>query len=320
MTLEKGCSIWHKQTLSHEKIRMNTQDKDQAQSAQIKLIDVRKVAAAKLKRPLPRFVTRFLEKWICQDEINYVLSKYGHLEGIEFARQLIEYFNIHLSFKGVERLPKDPRQLFICNHPLGALDGICLTVMIAEHYQTEIRYIVNDMLLNLEPFRHIFVPVNTLGAQSRESVVKLNEALAVPYPVITFPAGVCSRKINGEIMDLPWKNSYIRQATRYERNIVPLYFDGYNSKRFYQTELWRKRLGVKFNIGTTMLPQEMFKSKGNHYTVLVGDPISYKDLQERKERVDVLSKKIRAQVYSLPSFYLTEDVKPKITTNHEQKK
>ena len=69
-----------------------------------------------------------------------------------------------------------------------------------------------------------------------------------------------------------------------------------------------------------MLPQEMFKSKGNHYTVLVGDPISYKDLQERKERVDVLSKKIRAQVYSLPSFYLTEEVKPKITTNHEQKK
>lgn len=296
---------------------MDKEQNEQNATEESRLVDIGKVVAAKFKRPLPSFAKRFLEKWICQDEINYVLSNYGHLEGIEFAEKLIEYFSLDLAFKGEEKLPSEPRQLFICNHPLGALDGICLTAMIARHYHTEIRYIVNDMLLYLKPFHKIFVPVNTLGSQSRESVLKLNEALDGPYPVITFPAGICSRLIDGEVRDLPWKHSFIRQAIRHERNIVPLYFDGFNSKRFYRTELWRKRLGIGFNIGTTMLPQEMFKSKGKHYTVLVGDPISYESLKARGEKPDALTAEIRARVYSLPAEYKSETHTPTIITNHK---
>ena len=81
---------------------MDKEQNEQSATEESRLVDIGKVVAAKFKRPLPSFAKRFLEKWICQDEINYVLSNYGHLEGIEFAEKLIEYFSLDLAFKGEE--------------------------------------------------------------------------------------------------------------------------------------------------------------------------------------------------------------------------
>lgn len=269
-------------------------------------IDIGKVIAKKFGKRLPRMIIRSLERLIVQDEINFVLRSYGHLEGMDFVAKLMNYFGITLEIVGQERLPEDGRALFVCNHPLGALDGICLSHLIGSHYQSEIRYIVNDMLLALEPFRHIFVPVNTLSGQSRESVQKLNDALASPYPVITFPAGICSRLIDGEVTDLPWKNSFIKQAIRSNRPIVPLYFNGLNSRSFYKIESLRKRLGIKFNIGTALLPRQMFKAKGSHYIVAVGEAIPCEALQQETTNYQTLSQMVRQKVYQLPKEFQLE--------------
>lgn len=262
-------------------------------------IDIGKVIAGKFRRKLPRLLVKQVEKLICQDEINYVLREYGHLEGIDFADKLIAYFGLTLDLFGKERLPNNPRAIFICNHPLGALDGICLTSLIANHYGTEIRYIVNDMLLNLAPFRKIFVPVNTLAAQSRESVRRLDEVLVSPYPILTFPAGICSRLIDGKIQDPPWKKSFVSQALRHDRAIVPLYFNGRNSRFFYRIEQLRKALGLKFNIGTALLPREMFKAKGSHFSVTVGNPILPEQLKASGLNTRQLVQQMRDSVYRL---------------------
>lgn len=266
-------------------------------------IHLREIIAKKFKKHLPRFVVRLFEHIICQDEINFVLREYGHYEGMDFIKKLIYYFGINIKLLGEERLPQDSRVLFVCNHPLGGLDGICLSHIIGSHYQSPIRYIVNDMLLFLHPFRNIFVPVNTLRGQSRESVLKLNAALDSDYPLITFPAGICSRRIEGKIIDLPWKSSFVRQAIKSKRTIVPLYFSGYNSAFFYRIEQVRKQLGIKFNIGTILLPREMFHSKGSSYIVAVGDPISYQSLQDSTKDTKTICEEIRQKVYTLPLEY-----------------
>ncbi len=267
--------------------------------AQHQTIDIGQVVAKKFKKQLPRFVVRALEKLIRQDEINDFLMKYGHLDGVNFAHQLVNRFQIKLDLLHEDRLPNNPRALFICNHPLGAMDGICLASIISKHYGTSVRYIVNDMLLFLKPLRDIFVPVNTLSGQSRESVLKINEALATDFPVLTFPAGMCSRKINGEITDLPWKKSFVNQAIRSRRDIVPLYFHGYNSSFFYNIEKFRKAIGINFNIGTALLPREMFATQDKHFTIVVGDPVSYQQLKESNQSADELAQLLRNKVYNL---------------------
>lgn len=266
-------------------------------------INIGEVIAKKFRKKLPRIIVRPLEKLIRQDEINYVLREYGHYEGMAFVEKLMYYFGIKLEILGRERLPESPRSLFVCNHPLGGLDGICLSHLIGQHYQCDIRYIVNDMLLFLHPFRNIFVPVNTLRGQSRESVTRINNALSSDYPIITFPAGICSRLIDGKVQDLPWKRSFVKQALRSERDIVPLYFHGYNSRFFYRVERLRKKLGIKFNIGTALLPKEMFDAKGSHFTVAVGEPLSYQNLLSSKLDTDAIAALVRHKVYLLPKEF-----------------
>lgn len=266
-------------------------------------IEIGKVVTKKFGKQLPRFVVRFLERWICQDEMNLFLRSHSKKCGIDFADALISYFHLRLTFRGEELMPQNRRALFICNHPLGAMDGICLTSMVAHHYNSEIRYIVNDLLLNLKPLQGIFVPVNTLGRQSRSSAVLLREALDSDLPVLTFPAGICSRKIKGKIQDLPWKKSFVRMAQESGRDIVPLYFHGRNSHFFYNLECLRERLGIRFNIGTTMLPREMFKTHNKHFEVLVGEAISCESLPSLGSSAMEIAQSLRERVYMLPQKY-----------------
>ena len=250
-------------------------------------------------RKLPQPLIRLLERLIHQDEINDILDRYGHLEGVDFMTALVGYFHVDIDWNGADRLPSDKRGLFVSNHPLGGLDGICLSHLIGSHYDSDVRYIVNDILFHLRPLRKIFVPVNTRGRQKRESIDRLQEALESDLPVITFPAGFCSRLIEGKVQDTPWKKSFVRQAYASKRDIVPLFFDGLNSKRFYRIERLRQLLGLKFNIGMALLPDEMFRSKGRRFRVFTGRPIPWQSLAPAPRDTAEQALHIRSLVYDL---------------------
>lgn len=256
------------------------------------------IASMRHGKPLPTFASRLVERLIHQNEINYVLRTYGHLEGGDFLDALMEYFRIDVEWVNKDNLPTDGRKIFACNHPLGGLDGICLSHALYHQYG-DVRYIVNDMLYHLEPLRSVFLPVNKYGSQHRESILKMQEVLASDTSLGTFPAGLCSRYINGRIQDLDWKKSFVQHAIQYERDIVPLCFDGLNSRHFYMLEYLRKKVGLKFNVGTVLLPDEMFKSKGKRYRVMVGKPISWQSLKESKRKPQELAAEIRILVHNM---------------------
>lgn len=228
---------------------------------------------------VPNGLIRWLERLIHQDEMNAFLAQYGHLRDHAFLEAFLSE-GLHVSLPKVTlpaRVAQCRRPLFVSNHPLGGLDGIIL--LLALHRQGyDCRAIVNDLLLNVTPIRSLFVPVNKIGAQAREYVEQQRALWQSDTPILTFPAGACSRLQHGEIKDLAWRNTFIRNAIRYERDIVPIYFDGRNSSRFYRVARWRKGLHIPFNIEMMLLPDEMFRAKGQSYSVTVLPPILYEDL------------------------------------------
>ena len=268
----------------------------------IQTIDIAQVLNGRRKKPLPKFVTDLAAKLIHQKEINRNMNKYGHLKGVDFMEALVQEFDLKLQIVHKEHLPQDGRALFVCNHPLGGLDGICLSYLIGKHYNGSVRYIVNDLLYHLKPLQSIFVPVNKYGTQARSSVEKLAEAMASPYPLLTFPAGLCSRYLEGRIQDIPWNKSFIRQAVESRRDIVPLFFVGRNSLHFYIIEWLRRKLGIKFNVGTVLLPDEMFRAQHKSFSVVVGKPIPYTQFEHLKPAaVREAAVAVRNTVYALSS-------------------
>ena len=116
--------------------------------------------------------------------------------------------------------------------------------------------------------------------------------------MLIFPAGLCSRKIDGKITDLPWGKSFVKKSRESGRDIIPIHFEGENSKRFYRIASLQKLLGLKFNFAMMLLPDEMYRSKGRKYTITFGKPVSIASLDKSKSDTE-WAQEIRKSIYEL---------------------
>ncbi len=230
----------------------------------------------------PGFVFSFLKKLICQDRINDFISKYSHVYGLDFANGILEYLDIKYKTEGEDRLPSpEGRYIFVSNHPLGGPDGIILIAFLGKHYKT-LKFPVNDLLMNLKNLNDIFLPVNKHGGLTRDAVADIEKAFESDAQIITFPAGMVSRKYGGKIEDPQWQKNFITKAVRHKRDIVPLFVSGNNSKLFYRIFKIRKFFGIKTNFEMFLLPRETFGHENKTFTIKVGKPIPYTSFSKEK--------------------------------------
>ena len=269
---------------------------------QLNIKEILKTRIPKKKRRwIPPFLTTAVERLIRQKELNDILKATLPSEGSEFSRRVLEYLGITLEVEGLENLEPSHRYMFASNHPLGGLDGMALITVLGKKYGDDnIRFLVNDMLMNVLPLRNIFLPINKFGRQGKDYAMIINEKMESDCQIFQFPAGLCSRlHDNGQISDLEWQKSFIVKAIEYKRDIVPVYFEGRNSMKFYKTARWRKKLGIKFNIEQILLPSELCKSQGSNFKIIFGRPIPWEKLKESGKSPKELAAEIRNTVYNL---------------------
>lgn len=267
-------------------------------------IDVGGVLASRLggkARFVPRFLIRWLEKLICQDQLNQLLESNYPLRGAEFCDGVLCDLNVTIDIRNENLLPKNPRCIIVSNHPLGGLDGMSMISWLSRHYNRPVRFVVNDLLMAVEPLTDCFVPVNKHGRQSRSSLGSLEEALAGDGPVVIYPAGLCSRLgDDGVVADLAWNKMFVTKAIESRRDIVPVHFDGHNSPSFYRWARIRQRLGIKFNFEMLLLPREVFRSRGKTFTITCGTPVPWQSLEGGAKAASTAAQ-LRRQVYALPT-------------------
>ena len=269
---------------------------------QINLDEIIRSKVGKSKKKPPRFVIRFLSWLIKEDNLNDFLRFNGHSTGVETMDNAVEYFNVTLELLNKENIPTTGEKLiFVSNHPLGGLDGICLSSVLGTVFDKKIKYLVNDLLYFIEPLKPIFVPVNKHGAQAKGGVQAINDAFSGDNQIITFPAGLCSRKQNGRIVDTEWKKMFVTKSIEYKRDVVPVYFEARNSNFFYNLANIRKVLKLKFNLEMLFLPREMFKSKGKTFRIHFGKPVSWQFFDDSKTHQD-WANWMKEQVYSLKKY------------------
>lgn len=272
---------------------------------QIDINEVLKSRAPGLHRWLPKFMIRGLEKLICQERMNSLLKENHGKTGADFSRGVLEYLSIKKDIEGVENLPlpenkESWRVIFCSNHPLGGLDGMTLIDYLSSKAPDgEIRFIVNDLLMNIPPLREVFLPVNTLkGVQSKDAALEIDRVMQSEVPIIIFPAGLCSRLTKGKIQDLKWNKMFINRAINYQRDIIPIHFSGKNSAFFYNFAKLRKSLKIPVNLEMSLLPREVFKNEGASFKITIGERIPWQEL-EGGRLAEKTAGSIREKVYSL---------------------
>lgn len=265
-----------------------------------KYIDIKETIRKKnpkLLKWIPPFLLRWIRKKVHEKEINGIMGRIGHLNGLEFCRAGLDELDISIKFEGIDNVPKNGGVILAANHPLGGLDGMTLIQAVSQKRE-DIRFLVNDILMNIENFDPLFVAVNKVGQNTKAGLRKIEETYASNQAILVFPAGLVSRKQKKGVMDLEWKKSFVAKAKKYNKPIVPVYIDGKNSKFFYNFARWRKRLGIKANLEMFFLSDEMFKQKGQTITCIFGKLISPEEFTDVKN-FNQHAQAIKEKVYKL---------------------
>lgn len=252
-------------------------------------------------RYVPSVAVRWLKHIIHQDEVNRFLWESRDKKGTEWLEECTRYLDMTLDIEGLENLPdKNDGRLytFVSNHPLGGVDGVALGAIIGRHYDGRFRYLVNDLLMNLPGLAPLCISINKTGKQSRSFPEMVEAGFSGDNHILMFPAGICSRKIDGQIHDLPWKKTFITKSVETKRDIVPIHFGGRNSDFFYGLANVCKALHIKFNIAMLFLVDEMYKNVHKSFRVAIGKPIPWQTFDKSKTAME-WAKYVQDMVYRL---------------------
>ena len=227
------------------------------------LIDIDKILrekAPKQSKYIPKFVVSYLKHIVHQEDLNVFLRESKDKVGVDFLKACLEFLDANIVVKGEENLPKEGLYTFVSNHPLGGQDGVALGYVLGSFYGGKVKYMVNDLLMNLHGLAPLCIPINKTGKQAKDFPRMVEAGFASDNQLIMFPAGLCSRRQNGVIRDLDWKKTFIVKSVEAHRDVVPIHF----------------------NIAMLYLADEMLKNRHKTFTITIGKPIPWQTFDKSK--------------------------------------
>ncbi|MEM8939200.1 MAG: 1-acyl-sn-glycerol-3-phosphate acyltransferase [Bacteroidota bacterium] len=266
-----------------------------------KFVDIRKLIKSKnpkLLKWLPQFAIRWIEKIIHEEEVNKFMIEHKNADLYTFCEDAVDYLNLRFTMTGREHIPRYPKKvIFTANHPLGGMDAISI-IHLLKDTRTDIKFIVNDLLMVIRHLKDHFIGVNKVGKNAVKSLQKVEEQFATGTATFIFPAGLVSRKVNREIMDLEWKKTFITKAKKYHIPVIPVYIGGRLTNRFYKLANLRKFMGIKVNIEMFFLVDELFKQKDMEIDIIIGQPID-PELFDKSKNDKEWAEWMKKRVYDL---------------------
>lgn len=266
-----------------------------------KFIDIEEIIKSKnpkLLKVLPQFIISYIKRIAHEDHINEFIRLNGHKTSFDFVDAIINEFKPIVSISGLENIPAHGGCTIASNHPLGGLDAMALLQSIGKR-RRDIKFIVNDVLLNIKNFENEFIGVNKHGKNSIKTLDLIDSYYNSEQLVLIFPAGLVSRKQGkGIIKDLEWKKSFIVKAKKFKRDIIPVHISGYNSNFFYNLAKLRQKAGIKANIEMFYLIDEMYHQKDKKIHLTFGKPINYTAFTDEFSDHE-WAQKMKMHIYSL---------------------
>jgi putative hemolysin len=235
-------------------------------------------------------------------KLNKLYEELSHHRGMEFIDALIDRLQLEyeISEEELSKIPKEGAFITVSNHPFGGIDGMLL-VKVLSKYRPDIKVMSNFVLNKIEPVSEYMLPVNPFerrkGAASSLMGVKLAlEQLAEGKVLGMFPAGEVSsyNEDNFGITDREWQYPAMKMIKKAEVPVVPVYFQGSNSRLFHLLGL------IHPSLRTVRLPAEVFNKKHKKIRIRIRNPVSVKE-QDSFSDISTYGRYLRAKTYALGS-------------------
>ncbi|MEN8202939.1 MAG: GNAT family N-acyltransferase [Bacteroidota bacterium] len=236
------------------------------------------------------------------NKINKLYDEVSEHQGLDFIDALIEKLKLEyeVSEEELSKIPKEGAFITVSNHPFGGIDGMLL-VKILSKTRPDLKVLSNFILNKIEPVSEYMLPVNPFerrkeAASSLAGIKMALEHISGGNVLGIFPAGEVSsyNEDNYGISDREWQYTAMKMIKKARVPVVPVYFQGTNSRLFHMLGL------IHPTLRTVRLPAEVFNKKHKKIRIRIGNPITVKE-QDAFTDISTYGRYMRAKTYALGS-------------------
>jgi len=221
--------------------------------------------------------------------------------GHDFWQVMVQRYGLNLDVVGgsLANIPRDKPLIMIANHPYGILDGLMLGHILTQT-RGDFRILAHKVFRKAEDLNRVILPISF---DETKEAVKLNletRKTALDYlnnggAIGIFPGGTVSTaaKPFSHPMDPAWRSFTARLIAKSGATVVPLFFDGANSRLFQ----YASRLHYTLRMG--LLIKEFRARVGTPVRVVIGDPIDPSEIKAREKDARALMDYLRQSTYKL---------------------
>lgn len=259
-------------------------------------------------RPVKRRLIRLVEAATGQRHLRrlYLAHRRDAVRGESFFAAAVRSLAIDVRYDSaaLKGIPAVGPVVVVANHPYGVLDGIVISWLI-QQVRSDFLVLTNAVLLRAPELASYVLPVDFGGTEEATRTNVASRAAARQHLdaggcVVVFPAGGIStapdRLGRRRAIDGPWQPFTAQLIQRARATVVPICFEGQNSRLFqiasHLSPVLRLSLifhEVRSRIGTAML-------------VAIGEPIAFDKLPPIKDR-QRLSDHLKALTYGLSTAF-----------------
>lgn len=222
-------------------------------------------------------------------------------QGRDFWEVMVERYGLQLDvIRGsLDNIPREGPVVVIANHPYGILDGLMLGHILSQ-VRGEFRIMAHQVFRKAEDINRIILPISfeeskealALNIRTRKEALRF---LADGGAIGIFPGGTVSTaaKPFGRPMDPGWRSFTARMIAKSDATVVPLFFDGHNSR------LFQLMSHVHTTLRMGLLIKEFRARMNTPVRVVVGEPIPHERLKPHLNDSRAMMAFLRESTYAL---------------------
>jgi putative hemolysin len=231
--------------------------------------------------------------------------------GQDFWRVMLDRYRLPLDLTrgNLDAFPSTGPLVVIANHPFGVLDGLILGRLLSAVRPTGFKILAHDVFSQAEPLKNVILPINFNGTKAAQAQNIATRISAIRHledggAVGIFPGGTVSTSSQpfGRPADPVWRNFTAKLVARSGATVVPLFFEGHNS-RFFQIASH-----LNYTLRMSLLMREFRVKTGRPVRMAIGKAISPAELAQFRAKPKEMMDFLRAATYQLASEPIDRDL------------
>ncbi|MEM1232661.1 MAG: lysophospholipid acyltransferase family protein [Pseudomonadota bacterium] len=222
-------------------------------------------------------------------------------QGRDFWDVMLARYGLSLDIVAgsLETIPREGPLILIANHPYGILDGLVMGHILST-VRGDFRILANSVFRRAEELNRVVLPVSF---DETKEAVRMNletrrtslDYLARGGAVGIFPGGTVSTSIKpfGRPMDPGWRNFTAKMVAKSGAAVVPIFFDGHNSRLFQIAS------HLHYTLRMALLIKEFKARTDEPVRLVVGEPLPAAELQARATDAKAMMEYLRGATYAL---------------------